>query len=133
MQQMSAPPAAAAITGGSAGAAALPSSAQAAATPRVNKHADREQADDDRRTRGSAAPSAAEHVISHSDAPRSHSSDKGRSSMLTFAMAMAVFSLLSSWEQLRPCLINFNPLHFPWFGSSTLSLTLPHDLILVTP
>ena len=88
---MSAPQAAAAITGGGAGAAALRSPTQAAATPRVNKHAGREQADNDRRTRGSTAPSAAEHVISHSDAPRSHSSDKGRSSMLTFAMVMAVF------------------------------------------
>ncbi|PVH47972.1 hypothetical protein PAHAL_4G204700 [Panicum hallii] len=98
-QQTSAPPAAAASTGGGAGAAALPSPTQAAATaatPRVNKHAGREQADDDGRPRGSAgdgsseAPSAAERV-SRSDARRSHSSDEGKSSMLTVAVAMAVF------------------------------------------
>ena len=96
MQQTSAPPAAAAITGGGAGAAALPSPTQAAATPRVNKHAGREQAEDDGRTRGSVgdgsteAPSAGERV-GRSAARRSHGSDEGRSSMLTFAVAMAVF------------------------------------------
>ncbi|CAL5047906.1 unnamed protein product [Urochloa decumbens] len=96
-QQTSAQPAAAASTGGGPGAA-LPSPTQAAAavaTPPVNKRAGREQADDGR-TRGgvgdgsSEAPSPAGSA-SRSNACRRPSSDEGRVSILTFAVAMAVF------------------------------------------
>nr|CAB3468036.1 unnamed protein product [Digitaria exilis] len=99
-QQTSAPPApasAAATSMGGGTGAALPSPTEttAAATPPVNKRADRGQANDGR-TRGSVgdgsseAPSAAVSV-SRSDACRRPGSAEGRACVLTAAVGMAVF------------------------------------------